>query len=632
MKRLLRGAAMLAVAAAACRFAADIPVLRELILGYGRRLPALLILLASAGAFAAALQGVLSRAGFPDRRIAPSHGGWMRDAEFPLVLTACMVPLLACWLDARSGDAILSGLLPVSDARDYYKGAIELLRSGKLGDWSLRRPLNASLLAVRLALSGGGIRGALVIQAMLLGTSLFLLSRAVRRDLGWPSGLAVFVFPFIFAQVYLHLCLSEILGLTLGALGFSLLWEAARRGDIPLLSVGAFAETAALHARAGPFLMLPALALWALAAWDGGRRARVAAAGAIILGFAAATLFNVGLAAFHGGRPGNGHGNFYFTLYGISTGDPGWRRVYDDYPQIWKMRDAESNAFIREKTIAQIRRHPGKLVEGLAAGWGNFLSRLPEFAGRFASDFPVQGRSWFYFPLLLAGLPVYLWRFGLRRETTMVLSLSAGVLASVPVLWVDGGTRVFAVAVPILAMLPAFALAGLRPRDGLYPETRGSAPTEGFRCGPAVALLSVLMVSAVIGPPVARTIFPMNPPAPRPSGFDPSLAVIRTDAPSIRLLPSATSRGTFVPEIDRGDFMVNLMRYGNRELRRIPERGALVLARDWNPGPFVGRYILVVGPGEIASGRPGYVLVKGAYAEGPGVLTVSEWHPVESLR
>ncbi len=594
-------------------------------------LPRMLIAVAAAGGLAGLARAALVRFGIRDGSVVPAWGTIFPEvAGLALSVACCLVPLTKAWMDAGSDGGCLFGLLPLSDAEQYYKGAFDLLQSGKLDEWNLRRPLNASLLAVRLALSGGGLRGALLLQAALLGGALFALFRTVRRDLGWAGGLAAFVFSLIFATVYLHFVLSEILGLTFGALGLSLLWSSARTGSRRLLGFGSLALTLALHARAGPFLMLPALAIWAFCAWEGGQRARAAACGAVILGVVAATAFNAGIAGIHGGRLENSHGNFYFVLYGLSGGTPGWMRIYDDYPEVRAMPEVAANAFIREKALARIRRHPMCLIEGLAVGWRNFVSHVPEGLEVLETNLPIGGRRWFFLPLLFGGLPVFLWRHGRRRETTMVFSLLAGVLASVPVLWVDGGSRVFAAAVPLLGLVPAFALAGWRPACDLFPDRASASP--GSFSGGALMLLTALMISAAAGPSIARSFRATSPPAFLPASSSPSEAIIRSDAPSIRTMVSGASTTTFVPMVTREDFIGKLSLFGNREFRRIPEQGVVMLARDWKAGTSSDRYLYIVGPRELVAGPARYLFVKGDYAAKVGVLNVSEWRDAGPVR
>ena len=108
--------------------------------------------------------------------------------------------------------------------RCIWRGAAVLI-NGHLDPWNLRRPINASFLAVRLRLAGGDLRGALVIQALLLGLVSLLAARGVARVAGQLAGLTMFGGLFAFASQYVSVTLSEALGVILGTLAFTVLLE-----------------------------------------------------------------------------------------------------------------------------------------------------------------------------------------------------------------------------------------------------------------------------------------------------------------------------------------------------------------------------------------------------------------------
>src|SRR5262249_5582319 len=139
-----------------------------------------------------------------------------------LAIVAFLLPAFHSWTTVQpiwpGGGALVLGVLPWSDAGDYYNSAEGLLIEGSLDAWSQRRPLNAALLATRLALLNHDLRLALLLQAILLGLSSYVLAQTVARLLGGIAGLATFALLYAFGHHFVHLTLSEALGLTLGAL------------------------------------------------------------------------------------------------------------------------------------------------------------------------------------------------------------------------------------------------------------------------------------------------------------------------------------------------------------------------------------------------------------------------------
>jgi hypothetical protein len=79
------------------------------------------------------------------------------------------------------------------------------------------------LLTVRLALAGGDLRGAMLIDAALLGLSCALMAREVARDCGAPAGFMLFAMLYVIGREHARVVGSESLGLTLAALASTVL-------------------------------------------------------------------------------------------------------------------------------------------------------------------------------------------------------------------------------------------------------------------------------------------------------------------------------------------------------------------------------------------------------------------------
>jgi hypothetical protein len=452
-----------------------------------------------------ALPGVITAAGLcatlwaAARRDAPRPFDPLRwSVTLPLLTLCAVVPIVVAWRSARSNGTYLAGVFPYSDAGDYVQGALKLLAEGALEPWNSRRPLNAALLATRLAMVDLSVERALVLQALLLAVAATLGGRAVALDRGHRAGLTVGAGVMIFGAIYTPTTLSEALGLTLGALALALLWHAARTRVAWHTGLAMAALTVALNARSGPFFALGTLLLWIV--WDGraDRRARVAAG---LVGVALAFGYNRALLAVHHGIAAGAHGNFSYTLWGLSRGGVPWDQAYVRHPEVLRMSDAEASAFLYARAFEALRAHPTDLLRGLWVSVYELVSMIidPLTAGRL-HDRPALATA--LFAALLSPVAWFTRRALQRRPEDatlrMTLAASVGLALSVPVIFLDGRVRVFAAGFPLgVAFLVALAAAN-RGGAGADP----SMHREALRA-PA-GLFATLLVFAVVAPKIAR--------------------------------------------------------------------------------------------------------------------------------
>ncbi len=280
----------------------------------------------------------------PPEAVGGPHGRrfvLLKEMGPAAAIAAFMLPLLFAWCTAPSGGYSLFGLLPRSDGGSYYLGARQLLETGRLDDWNCRRPLNTALLAVFLAATGNSLQAVQTIQVVLLSLAAYALSQTIAKDLGRSAGLLLFALLLAYSRSYTHWLSSEWLGLTLGALATVHLWAGARNGRKAVLAWGMAMMTLALNARAGTFLVLPALVLWAGFAGRGKKMFRWSAAALSVAGILAGFLVNTSIMKINGNSPELGNGNFALTMYGLASGKPGWTQIYRDYPETRRMAEKE---------------------------------------------------------------------------------------------------------------------------------------------------------------------------------------------------------------------------------------------------------------------------------------------------
>ena len=528
--------------------------------------------------------------------ISPRAWATLSGLAIPGATFALALVLIEAWTAARSNGSYAGGLVPVSDAGAYFAGAERLLQDGTLDAWNSRRPLNAALLAARTALAGGDFRGALLLQAALTASTSVLAARALAADYGRIAGLFLFAGLFVFGGIFVATTMSESLGLSLGACSFALLWHGMRTKGHLTLGLGFAVCAMALNARAGPFLMLPCLVVWAAlthaAPADGARR-RVnrGSLGAALVGIAAGFAVNRAVSSLYGGAKGGANSNFSYTLYGLAHGGVGWERAFSDFPELHAMDDAEAGSFIYARALGEMHEHPMGLVIGLARNVECFVLSMSEKLSLGLLDgHPVA--EWVFALVWGAGAVLLVRRtfrvHGGDRGLWLVTATVVGVLASVPVIYMDGRERVFAASVPFVVAGLAVAAASLG-RAGVR-RAPGSAEEHARWVRGVAVFACVVTLAALAGPRLGHAAFGRaaatdEPLPPCAEGMTPLRLATRSGLPHVDLV--AAGPRPLAPQVDARTFHAGIVRDVNlgspayaTELLALHEGETLVAAFD----------------------------------------------------
>jgi hypothetical protein len=201
----------------------------------------------------------------------------------------------------------------------------------------------------------------------------------------------------------------------------------------------------------------------------------------------------------------------------------------------------------------------------------------------------------------------------------------SGYLLSVPFLWTDGGERVYAATLPVLAVFLGSGIGGWR-RTADLPLAGAVGPASPPRTWPIAIASAALVAVAAAGPALAVGA------AKAPQTFSPpdsaagDLAVIRSDAPRVTVLSPRDPETTFVPRVSRIDYLRNLPSFAMDDFRRLPRPGAVFYARNLLTPSVPGlmhRYIWVLGPADLVRDKPQFLLLQGSYRRETGVFHVS---------
>lgn len=374
-------------------------------------------------------------------------------------LAAVLGPLFAGWLAGASHPNAIGGLVPWNDAAGYYNCAVAVLDGGTLNAFCERRPAYALYLAGLLALAGGELQRALVLQALFTAGAVWIVAAAARMLWGLAAGLASAAIMAAFTATIATTTLTENLGLVLGAAGIVLFTSGAVSRSVPYLAGGAFILAVAINARAGAFFALPLLVAWPFLAPGLARGAQWRAALAIATGTIAGFVPGILLATIFGGGAGAPHANFSYTLYGLVSGGERWIHAV----RVLTPDDGgtPTPAAIYAAAWELFLQQPHLLARGLLQGLLEHVQRLLAYVP--------------WAPARVAAAACWLWgvacllRHGKSGMERALLLLVLGVLASAPVLAIEGDPRVFAATIALDAVIASYGLARMTRTIGDRP-------------------------------------------------------------------------------------------------------------------------------------------------------------------
>lgn len=353
------------------------------------------------------------------------------------------------WGSGKSVNLAIGGAYQVSDAAAYWTCANALLDFGHSGnaassisEWCQRRAIYPTLLSGFAWIAQRNIFSTLLLQALIVCFGIFVV---MRRSCSYVGAVGVAVGTVLllrYATTDLFvLTMTENAGVLFGCLGLASLLKSSENRSLAWVVAGIAMLSIALNARAGAFLILPFLVLWA------GVAARlfkkniwqwiVASSMATVVGFALQAALVVAV----GGSPGSSHGNFSYVLYGLSAGGMGWQQVLVDHPEL-SGSDAVLSKAIYALAWKNITLHPELFFQGLYKNLSLFVSVGTYGYEKLGMWAALARLCWW-----LAWIPLL---SNAKKPAYLLISLaSLGIFFSSPFLLGNGGSRVFAATVAV---------------------------------------------------------------------------------------------------------------------------------------------------------------------------------------
>ena len=235
------------------------------------------------------------------------------------------------WATPPDSGFLSGGLIPSSDADEWVAGGYRLLENNALSSGDQRRPLNAALHALRIFVTGGNMQDSIMLAALVAAICTLIAAFEVGRTFGWIAASVFYFLSFSIIREYLPLTMTEVHGYILGALALALLLRAASVKSLGCFFLGLALLTLALNARAGPYLILPAILIWGVVNLDSKRtvsiKALIFGSGALVLGFLVPKIF----LELWGSGENIQNANFAPTLYSMSVGSGRWDQAALDF-------------------------------------------------------------------------------------------------------------------------------------------------------------------------------------------------------------------------------------------------------------------------------------------------------------
>lgn len=426
-----------------------------------------------------------------------------------VTLSIFAMPLAGLWASGQSQSTVLSGLIPLFDANSYYIDALRLMDGSAFSIFSARRPLFGSLFSVLLSITGRNLMVSLAILTAMTGLACYFTAREIQRTHGAEIAVFILMVMFLFYRAHSGISMSESLGVTLGMLGFGLLWRGASTRSLFYIWAGLLTTTLALNARAGAFFMLPILILWTgwllrenkLIPW----KILFISASAVLMGFAL-NLVLTRLVAITSGVP---FANFSYTLYGLASGGKSWAYVFEAHPEVLAIQEPEQSKRIYQLAFDLIRANPMQAVQGVLFNWKMLFSdswyNIYAYVGGENWQLTVMTR-WGMYILSIVG--IFAW-FRNRNDPiqSLVMASVIGVFISVPFLPPTDAYRMrpYAASIVIFAALPAMGMYYILSQAKKIPPLRADKfldkndiPQTASMLAYAFVLIPVILIVPVI--------------------------------------------------------------------------------------------------------------------------------------
>jgi len=392
--------------------------------------------------------------------------GWIGELlSINVTMALFALPLAGLWASGLTQSVVLSGLIPIADATSYYIDALRILAGADVSSHSAMRPFFPGFLSVLLKMTQGNLLVSLAIVSAIAGLACYLVTRELQITHRAEASTLFLILLFLFFRAHSGTVMSESLAISVAALGLGLIWRGASKQKEWLALAGLTITALALNIRPGAMFVLPAILCWGCWFFRGSRRVSIRflllGTGLVLIPF---TINAMAVRALAGPASAM-FANFSWALYGLASGGHSWSYVFTVHPQLQLLQEPEQSRQIYYLTLQLVAHQPALLMRGLLFNWQMFFSNTWYNVFSFVSgeNFLVSTIARYTLYLLsIAGLVSWLFNRNDQHKSLAAI-MSLGVFLSVPFVPATDAYRIrlYAAAIPAIALLPAMGLAQL---------------------------------------------------------------------------------------------------------------------------------------------------------------------------
>ena len=488
-----------------------------------------------------------------------------------------MIPLFSAWSLAEFHQNNVGGLFPIFDAGAYYGGAEHILDTGQLDSWNQRRPLTSMFLATRLLLTNFDFRSTLILQAMIVGATIFLAALSVSQTFGKSAGFLMFAVLFVMSSYFLPDNLSESLGIIFGCISFCLIWLGIFRQNFMAYLFGLFFLMIGFMIHPGPLLLFPALVLLAGSIFSDENRFNWKKTVLSCVPLGIGILINQIFIWLYGDGRGVFMGNYATVFYGLAAGGKGWQQSILDFPnESANLPESRLAPILYQKSFEMILANP---MQFLKAVFNGYVSGPYDIVVQFYylitgySVNPVFGQLGFtIFLIVVMCILVGCIRFFLYSDLKYVKILCLYVIITtflaLPFFFADGGIRTLAIIFPYFAIGIIIGIIGWRAkpmiRQNITPEKLDPLFSFNIPVIIGILILASAGMTLAFGPVFKVGLLGSHPEiSPEICKNNETYFTMRVDQglPYLELVDVADANRSFAPRVRTRDFSSPNERY-----------------------------------------------------------------------
>ncbi len=403
--------------------------------------------------------------------------------------------------DSGPGSVLFDGRIPFSDAGGWYAGT-SAVNNGQSVQWAARRPVHTLIRSGEFELAGGSYQWSLLIQAAIFSLAVSALTISAWSAITPAVSLIIWVGAFRVGQGFLCSYLTESVGYSCACLSLAYLLTGCKDNRFSFRLAGIAWLGMAWLTRPGPLGLLAVPIVLEAVAPTARRFRRTAIAIAVL-----ASVLLGGKIVFQMVAANNAteNANAAPTIYGLAIGK-GWDAAYEDFcaasPERSKLGLPEQTALMYREAWSKFIADPSpafnKSWADLKDGFRKSVIALP---AKLWLSLPTMFTSWRLpersvgWILLVSGTVTTL--VMIKRKTLVGILLTGsviGLVASLPLVWGDGGLRGVIIATPSMLVFLCLLFAVPESLCGRQSAIVSKWAWGGVSHAATAAILSVLAI------------------------------------------------------------------------------------------------------------------------------------------